>query len=98
MSVKISYKNTSSKQKNSNLVLFVDEKLNISRLKKYILESEYSYISDLIKVKESKQKIINFDLNSKKKIILVSIKSNSTVSDIEKLGAKFYDCDFKSSR
>ena len=32
-----------------NLVLFVDEKFNILSLKKHILSSEYSIISDLIK-------------------------------------------------
>ena len=48
MSVKINYKSASTKQKNSNLVLFVDEKLNISGLKKHISSSEFSYISPQI--------------------------------------------------
>jgi len=56
MSVKINYKSASTKQKNSNLVLFVDEKLNISGLKKHISSSEFSYISDLIKVKKDEKK------------------------------------------
>tara|TARA_B100001057_G_scaffold439395_1_gene472543 strand:- start:55 stop:1512 length:1458 start_codon:yes stop_codon:yes gene_type:complete len=92
MSVKINYKSASTKQKNSNLVLFVDEKLNISGLKKHISSSEFSYISDLIKVKkDEKKKIISFDLSSKRKIILVTINSNSNFSEVENLGAKFYD-------
>jgi leucyl aminopeptidase len=94
MSIAINYKNTSDEKNSSNIVLFVDEKFNISGLKKYILSSEFSFISDLLKTKDLKKKIINFDINSKKKIILVSLKKNLTCSDAENLGAKFYD-EFK---
>ena len=38
-----------------------------------------------------KKKIIAFDINSKKKIILVSVQKKMTSSDAESLGAKFYD-------
>ena len=62
MTVQINYNN--SLQKNSsNFVLFVDEKFDISGLKKYISRSEFSYISDLLKAKDIKKKIIPFDLN-----------------------------------
>ena len=97
MSVLINYKNSLSKQNLSNVVLFVDEKFNISNLKRYVLNSEYSYISDLIKAKDNKKKILTFDLSSKKQIILISIKPKSTVSKIENLGAEFYD-QFKDSK
>ena len=49
MTVQINYKTNSQKKASSNLVLFVDEKFNLSRLKKYISNSEFSYISDLLK-------------------------------------------------
>ena len=91
MSIAINYKNDMSKNRSSNLVLFVDEKFNILSLKKHILNTEYSFVSDLIKTKDLKKEIIYFDINSKRKIILVSIKKNSTSYDIENLGAKFYD-------
>tara|TARA_Y100000816_G_scaffold291699_1_gene283943 strand:- start:265 stop:1719 length:1455 start_codon:yes stop_codon:yes gene_type:complete len=91
MSVQIIYKNSSTKRKNSNLVLFVDEKFNISSLKKHISGTEYTFISDLIKSKDLKNNIITFDINSKNKIILVSLKKNCTNSELENLGAKFYD-------
>ena len=98
MTVQINYKSKFSKKEISNLVLFVDEKFTISTLKKHILNLEYSYIFDLIKAKNKKKKIVTFDINSKKKIILVSFKEKLTNSDIENLGAKFYDLfkDFKS--
>ena len=96
MSIKISYKNNLSKI-SSNLVLFVDEKFNVLSLKKHISSPEYSFINDLIKTKDNKKKIIIFDVSSKRKIILVSSKKNSSDSEIENLGAKFYD-KFKSNK
>ena len=91
MPISINYKNNLNKKNSSNLILFVDEKFNISGLKKYISSSEYSFVSDLIKTKDLKKKIINIDVNSKRKIILVSIDKNLTNSDVENLGAKSYD-------
>ena len=96
MSIKINYKNSPSKT-SSNLVLFVDEKFNVLSLKKHISSSEYSFINDLIKTKDYKKKILTFDISSKRKIILVSSKKNSTGSIVENLGAKFYDL-FKDSK
>ena len=96
MSIKISYKNNLSKI-SPNLVLFVDEKFDVLSLKKHISGPEYSFINDLIKTKDNKKKIIIFDVSSKRKIILVSSKRNSSYSEIENLGAKFYDL-FKDSK
>ena len=91
MTVKINYKNKALNNTLRNLILFTDEKFNIIGLKKHIPNSEYSYISDLINKKRIKKKIVTFDISSKKKIILVSIKNNLTESDAENLGAKCYD-------
>ena len=60
MPIEINYKSSSTQKKLSNLILFVDEKFNISSLKKYISKFEYSYISDLIKTKDLKKKNFNF--------------------------------------
>jgi leucyl aminopeptidase len=90
MTVKIIYKSGSSKKVSSNLVLFVDEKFNISGLKKYISDSEFSYISDLLKNSDLKKDLLVFKINSKKTIFLVSINKEITTSDIENLGAKFH--------
>ena len=97
MSVQISYKNRVSKKNIPNLVLFIDEKFNISNLKKHISNSDYNFISDLIKKRDEKKKILSFDISSKKKIILVSLKKNISNSDVENLGANFYD-QFKSNK
>ena len=91
MTIIINYKKKLSKKNSSNLVLFVDEKFNINKLKKSLPSSEYSFISDLIKSQEKKKKILSFDFSSKKKIILVSLKDKLSSSDAENLGGKFYD-------
>ena len=73
MYIKINYKKNLSNNKTANIVLFSDEKFNLSSLKKHLKSSEYSFISDLLKTRDLKQKILTFDISSKKKIILVSI-------------------------
>ena len=90
MSIKIGFKKTNSAKITSNLVLFVDEKFNMKHIKKYISNSEFSYISDLLKISDLKKKLLVFNLNSKKKIVLVSIDKNIRSSDIENLGAEFH--------
>ena len=90
MSIKISFKKSISQKTSSNLVLFVDEKFNTKLIRKYISNSEISYISDLLKTSDSNKKILIFDLNSKKKIVLISIKKNIKKHDIENLGAELY--------
>ena len=91
MSLQINYKNSYLKNKIDNLVLFTDESFNILHLKKHILSNEYAFINDLLKASDKKNKIISYDISSKKKIILVSINKNFGSSDFEGLGAKFYD-------
>ena len=61
-------------QKNlsANLVLFVDENFNISGLKKHVSETEFSYMSELLKTNDLKKKLLFFEINSKKTIFLVS--------------------------
>ena len=90
MSIKINFQNNSPKTISSNLVLFTDKKFNINPLKKYISGSEFSYIADLLKVSDLTKKLFVFELNSKRKIVLVSIKKNIKLFEIENLGAEFY--------
>ncbi len=90
MNILVNLKKKPLNKLNANLILFVDEKFNINGLKKYISNSEYSYILDLLNNKDTKRKIITFDISSKKKILLVSLKRNLTDFDAENLGAKCY--------
>ena len=90
MSIKINYKNNISKKTSANLVLFTDAKFSIKSLKKYISNFEFSYISDLLKNIDLKKKLLVFELSSKKKIVLVSIKKDIKAFEIENLGAELY--------
>jgi len=90
MSIKINYSNKVSSKFSTNIVLFTDEKFNISGLKKHFFSSELSYINDLLKTCDFKKKLLVFEINSKKKIILIPIKKNLETIDVENLGAEFY--------
>jgi len=90
MNIRINFKNRVFNKSSGNLILFVDEKFNISSLKNHISISEYTYIFDLLKTKDLKKKIITFEINSRKKIILVSVNKNSSNFDAQNLGAKCY--------
>ena len=67
MKIEINFKNRVSDKSAGNLILFVDEKLNITDIKKVLSNPEYSYINDLIKSEDQKKKILTFDISSKKK-------------------------------
>ena len=90
MTVKINYSNKAISKSSGNLVLFTDEKFNIDNLKKYTSNTEFPYIKDLLKTSDLKKSIFVFEIHSKKKIILISIKKDLKSFDIENLGAEFY--------
>ena len=75
MSIKINYLKKTTYSSKSNLVLFTNEKVNISNLKKFISDVEFSYINDLLKTEDTKKNIFVYVLNSKRKIVLISIKN-----------------------
>tara|TARA_X000000950_G_scaffold83826_1_gene105480 strand:- start:1982 stop:3436 length:1455 start_codon:yes stop_codon:yes gene_type:complete len=90
MNIKINFKNRVFNKSSGNSILFIDEKFNISTLKKHISSTEFMYISDLLKTKDHKKKIIPFEIDSKRKIILVSLKKNFSNLDAQNLGAECY--------
>ena len=90
MTIKINYSKKANTKILFNTVLFVNDKFNTAHLKKYITNSEFSYIYDLLKTSDLKKNIFVFEVNSKKKIILISIKKDLKNFDIENLGAEFY--------
>ncbi len=90
MSIKISYSNKTQSKSQSNLILFTNDKFNISGLKKNISSNEFLYINDLLKNSDLKKNLLVFKINSKKNIVLISIKNNLKISDIENLGAELF--------
>ena len=91
MSIKINYKSGILKNPSNNLILFAGEKFDIDNIKKYISNSEFSYIQDLLKINDLNKNLFVFELNSKKKIVLISIKKTLKNSEIENLGAELFD-------
>ena len=61
-----------------------------TNLKKYLPDSEFSYIEDLVKTADSKKSLLKFDISSKKKIVIVIVKKSLKDFDIENLGAELY--------
>ena len=90
MSVTINYIRKKTNKLSSNLILFSNDKFNTNNLKHTLSKSEFFYIDDLIKSNDLKKNMLVFEVNSKKKVILISIKNNLRSSDIENLGAEFY--------
>ena len=90
MSIKINYSKKTNGTANGNLVLFVDEKFSINGVKKYLSNSEFAYINDLLKTSDLKKNLFVFELTSKRKIVFISIKKDLKNFDIENLGAEFY--------
>ena len=69
MSIKISYSKKNKDKNSSNLILFSNDQFNLNNLKKYLLEQEFSYISDLLKTSDLKKNLFIFELTSKKKLL-----------------------------
>jgi leucyl aminopeptidase len=90
MSIKINYSNKVSSKSSANLVLFTDEKFSTNSLKEHLSNSELSYINDLLKTSNLKKNLLVFEVSSKKKIVLISIKKDLKSFDIENLGSEFY--------
>ena len=88
MTVQILFKNNDN---SNNQVLFVEQDYNISTIKKHVSSVELSYIKEILKNSDLKKKILSLDLNSKKRLILISVKKKLESSDIENLGAELYN-------
>ncbi len=97
MTIQINYKKNLLKNNTNNSIFFVDENFNTDSLKQYIPSKEYSNLKDFVKLRDTKKKILIFDLNPKKKIVLISLKNNIKTFESENLGAKFFDL-IKSSK
>ena len=91
MSIVINYKKNPLKTKTGNFIFFLDEKYNLSGLKKHFNKNESDFISDVLKAQDLSKNIISFDLSSKKKIFLISIKNNIKPFQVENLGADFFN-------
>ena len=67
MSIKINYSKKTGSKSSANLVLFSNEKFNIKNLNKFLTDSEFSYINDLLKTSDLKKNLFVFEVSSKKR-------------------------------
>tara|TARA_B100000886_G_scaffold330265_1_gene280524 strand:- start:3977 stop:4411 length:435 start_codon:yes stop_codon:yes gene_type:complete len=90
MSINISYTKKTNNKASNNLILFTNSEFKLNHLNKFLSNSELSYIKNLLISSDTKKNIMVFDINSKKRIILISIKKDLKTSSVENLGAEFY--------
>ena len=90
MILKINYLKKKIGNSSTNLVFFTNDKFKIDNIKKNFSSTEFTYVKDLLRISDLKKNIFVFEVNSKKKIVLISIKDNLKTSDFENLGAEFY--------
>ena len=90
MTLKINHFKKKISNSSTNLVFFTNDKFKIDNIKKNFSSNEFTYVKDLLRTSDIKKNIFVFEVNSKKKIVLISIKDNLKTSDFENLGAEFY--------
>ena len=93
MSNIIVFENKIAKYDNCPDIYFINENLSIKDISNFFSVSDLKkiefYLSKLNKNKR-KERIIDFDLTEKKKIIFVIIKKSLVSFDLEQLGAKLF--------
>ena len=60
MSININYPKKHTKISNKNLVLFTNGKFKSQNLKNFLTNTEFSYVSDLLKTHDPEKKIAYF--------------------------------------
>ena len=79
MPIEITYKKENSDKLAKTFVLFADEGFRALALKKTLLANKVSFVNEIIKKNESKnKKFLAFNLNSNQKVFLVSIMKKPT--------------------
>ena len=92
MSVQVVYKNK-AKYNNSGVVgLFCTESYKFKASKSILNTKENSYLINVLKNKTNKNnQILSINLNEKKTALIIPIKKNININELQNAGAKFYD-------
>ena len=90
MSIKINYSKKAPGYASDSLILFSNADYKFSNSNKFITNSEISYINDLLKTIDKKKNLLIFELNSKKKVVVISIKKDLKAAGAENLGAELF--------
>ena len=90
MSVQVVYK-TSVKSTNTGVIaVFSDEKFNINLSSNDLSKKETSYLKKILKNKKNGDKIFAINISEKKTVIIILLKKNIDITNIENLGAEFF--------
>ena len=87
MTININYKKNNTNKISSNLVLFSNDKFDTKGFNRFLSKSEFSYVNDLLKTSDLKKNMFVFEVNSKKKIVLISIKKK-----LKNIGYRKFRC------
>ena len=92
MAIQLNYFNKIKEKDTKNIVLFSSQDNKIYGKNNSIIKNEIKNINEIIKVSEmNKDEIFYFNIDLKRKIILVKVSEKNTPLDNEKIGAKFFD-------
>ena len=58
MSIKINYPKGTTNKSSRNIILFTNEKLKLQNLKNFLTNTEFSYVSDLLKARDPQKNLI----------------------------------------
>ena len=92
MTVQVLYKNKSKSSNLGVIALFSEDKFQIKNANRFLSKNEASYVEKILKNKKKiKENIISLNVNEKTTLILISLKKDLKSSDVENLGAEFYN-------
>jgi len=92
MSVQVVYKNKAKSSNSGTIALFTEDKFQIKNIRSFLSKNETSFVEKILKNKKNtKESIISFNINEKTTLILISLKKDLKGSDVENLGAEFYN-------
>jgi len=92
MSVQVVYKNKAKSSNSGVIALFTEDKFQIKNIRSFLSKNETSFVEKILKNKKNtKESIISFNINEKTTLILISLKKDLKGSDVENLGAEFYN-------
>ena len=92
MTVQVLYKNMSKSSNLGVIALFTEDKFQLKKANNFLSKKEVLYVEKIVKNKiKTKENIISLNVNEKTTLILISIKNDLKSSDVENLGANFYN-------
>ena len=98
MTVQVLYKNKSKSSNLGVIALFTEDKFQLKKANNFLSKKEVLYVEKIVKNKiKTKENIISLNVNEKTTLILISIKNDLKSSDVENMGAEFYNFIKKNS-